>query len=128
LLTLVFPNSLSPNSPQTAPVAEALPIPKNTSATSLPTTLNPFSPISQDTTLAFSVPWDQTALFLHGLLEIPEQAGSSQDLDGRKWVMRPYKNGGNGNPNSLRTWGSNAWSEFVDLLKVRCGAWDGRCG
>ena len=120
LMTLVFPKSLSNNSPQTAPLANAVPVPDNTSARSLPSTSNPFSPISQDTTLAFSVPFDEASAFLDGIHEIPEYTGLSQVQHdgGRKWVFKAARSGGNGSQNTLRNWATNAWTGFVDLLKV----------
>lgn len=120
LMTLVFPKSLSNNSPQTAPLANAVPVPDNTSARSLPSTSNPFSPISQDTTLAFSVPFDEASAFLDGIHEIPEYTGLSQvqHEGGRKWVFKAARSGGNGSQNTLRNWATNAWTGFVDLLKV----------
>ena len=117
LITLVFPNSLSNNSPQTAPLAEAVPISKNSSARPLPSTSNPFSPISQDTALAFSVGLDEAAAFINELQELPEHNELAQDVDARMWVMNANRRG-TGSQNALRNWASNAWTEFVDLLKV----------
>ena len=118
LVTLVFPNSLSNNSPQTAPRADAVTIPNNTSAHALRSTSNPFSPLSQDSTLAFSVEWENVGPFLDGLQEIPEYTAPAEEPDGRMWVMRASRSKANGSQNALRNWMSNAWSEFVDLLKV----------
>lgn len=118
LLTLVFPNSLSTNSPQTAPLVDAVPVPSNLSVEALPPTSNPFSPISQDTTLAFSVKWDEASSFLDGLQDIPELADSTQDRGGRVWVVKANKHNGNVSHNALQNWAMNAWTEFVDLLKV----------
>ena len=119
-MTLVFPKSLSSNSPQTAPLANAVPIPNDTSVRSLPSTSNPFSPISQDTTLAFSVPFNEAATFIDGVLEIPEDTKSSRENqnNGRKWAVKTSKNTGNGSIRNLRNWAANAWTGFVDLLKV----------
>ena len=118
LLTLVFPNSLSTHSSQTAPLADQVRLPSNSTVEALPSTSNPFSPISQDTTLAFSVRWDEAPVFLDSLQEIPEQMDISQDREGRLWVMKANKNQGNTSQNALRNWATNAWTEFVDLLKV----------
>ena len=117
-MTLVFPNSLSNNSPQTAPRADAISIPNNTSAHALRSTSNPFSPLSQDTTLAFSVPWKNAGAFLDGLQEIPEHTDVPKDTEGRVWVTRASRSKGHGSQSALRNWIVNAWSEFVDLLKV----------
>jgi hydroxymethylglutaryl-CoA reductase (NADPH) len=48
LLTFVFPDSLSTNSPQTAPLAHTVPLPQNLSITALPSTSNALTPLSQD--------------------------------------------------------------------------------
>ncbi|MCJ1383453.1 3-hydroxy-3-methylglutaryl-coenzyme A (HMG-CoA) reductase isozyme [Xylographa soralifera] len=117
LITLVFPNSLSNNSPQTAPLAEAVPVSSNSSARPLPSTSNPFSPISQDTALAFSVNSDEAAAFINELQELPEHNELAQGLDARMWVMNAHRSKGTGSQNALRNWASNAWTEFVDLLK-----------
>ena len=119
-MTLVFPKSLSNNSPQTAPLAHAVPLPNDTSVRCLPSTSNPFSPISQDTTLAFSVPFHVAAAFIDGVLEIPEDTSSRPENreEGRKWVIKALRNSGNGSARSLRRWAVNAWTGFVDLLKV----------
>ncbi|MCJ1320407.1 3-hydroxy-3-methylglutaryl-coenzyme A (HMG-CoA) reductase isozyme [Xylographa vitiligo] len=117
LITLVFPNSLSNNSPQTAPLTEAVPIPSNSSARPLPSTSNPFSPISQDTALAFSVASHEAAAFINELQELPEHNELAQDLDARMWVMNTNRSRGTGSQNVVRNWAGNAWTEFVDLLK-----------
>ncbi|KAL9604277.1 MAG: hypothetical protein Q9219_000675 [cf. Caloplaca sp. 3 TL-2023] len=54
LVTLVFPNSLSSIYPWAAPLADEVPLPLNASAQGLPSTLNPLSLISQDSTLSYS--------------------------------------------------------------------------
>ena len=123
-MTFVFPDSSSNNSPQTAPLADAIPIPANSSAHPLPSTLNPLSAISQDTTVAFSVPFEEASSFLDAVQEIPVMAGAfggdrSDSIQKRSWVMKAGRSSGNGSQNALRGWASNAWTEFVDLLKVR---------
>ena len=114
LVTLVFPNSLSTTSSWTAPAAELVPVTPKLDAKVLPSTSNPFSPISQDSSLAFSVPWVNAKKFLDGIRVIPER-----DADGiessRIWVTKaPRSSGGQ---RSLREWAANAWTEFIDLLK-----------
>ena len=114
LVTLVFPNSLSHTSPQIAPSADSIPFPRNTTVKSLPSTSNPFSPISQDSSLAYSVPWKRVTTFLDGIREIPEQTRLGTDSD-RVWITKAPRRGGG--QRSLREWASNAWTEFLDLLK-----------
>ena len=118
-MTLVFPNSLSNNSPQTAPLPHAI-VPANTSVQSLPSTSNPFSPISQDTTLAFSMDLEEAPMFLETILEIPEVHNSKllDDEEPRKWIVKTLRGNDSKAQNSVRSWASNAWTQFADLLKV----------
>ena len=125
-MTFVFPDSSSDHAPKTAPLADAIPIPANSSARPLPSTLNPLSAISQDTTVAFSVPFDEASSFLDAVQEIPDIAGAftggdSDNIQKRSWVIKSARSNGDGSKNSLRSWASNAWTSFVDLLKV-CSA------
>ena len=127
-MTLVFPSSLSPNSPQTAPLAHNVPLPQNLSVQSLPSTSNALSPISQDSSLAFSVPYDEAAEFLMFAQEIPNAAtipGSKKARKGleaepvqeeKRWIMKAAKTN---NTISIRRWAMESWTSFVDLLKVR---------
>ena len=84
--------------------------------TSLPTTLNPFSPISQDSSLAYSLPWKRAKAFLDGVREIPEKSRSGGASE-RVWITKAPKN--SASQKSLKEWAINAWSEFIDLLKAR---------
>ena len=127
LITFVFPDSLAANSPQTAPLVDAIPLPQNLSVTPLPTTSNPLAPISQDSSLAFSVPYIQAPEFLSKAQELPNVAKSTSDdhpLDGseieaakerKMWIMKAAK--ADDSLHSLRKWATNAWTEFVDLVK-----------
>jgi hydroxymethylglutaryl-CoA reductase (NADPH) len=127
LLTFVFPDSLAANSPQNAPLAETVPLPQNLSVTTLPSTSNPLSAISQDTALAYSVPYSQAPEFLVRAQELPNAGTIPTDESARhgheaepieeqkKWIMKAAK--ADGTRGSVRNWASNAWTEFVDLLK-----------
>ncbi|RDW87562.1 putative 3-hydroxy-3-methylglutaryl-CoA reductase [Coleophoma crateriformis] len=126
LLTFVFPDSLAANSPQTAPLADSVPLPNNLSVTALPATSNPLAPISQDSALAFSVPYSQAPEFLAKAQEIPDATGlptgegaiRGQEAESTKeqkmWIMKAAKVS---ESHSLKDWAKNAWTEFVDLLK-----------
>ena len=127
LLTFVFPDSLATNSPQNAPLAETVPLPQNLSITALPSTSNPLSLISQDSALAFSVPFSQASEFLVKSQELPNVAapptgesakhGSSAESipEQKMWIMKAARTAGTSN--GVRNWATNAWTEFVDLLK-----------
>ena len=127
LLTFVFPDSLAANSPQNAPMADTLPLPQNLTVTILPSTSNPLSAISQDTTIAYAVPYKQAPEFLARAQEIPNAGTIPRDESARhgyeaepikeqkKWIMKAAK--ADTTRRSVRSWISNAWTEFVDLLK-----------
>jgi hydroxymethylglutaryl-CoA reductase (NADPH) len=127
LLTFVFPDSLAANSPQNAPLADTLPLPQNLSVTTLPSTSNPLSAISQDSTLAYAIPYSQAPEFLARAQELPNAGTIPTDEDARhgyeaepikeqkKWIMKAAK--ADVTKGSVRNWAYNAWTEFVDLLK-----------
>ena len=125
LVTFVFPDSLAASSPQTAPAAGSIPVPQNLSVTALPSTSNPLSAISQDSALAYSVLFKQAPEFLAQSQELPNIpstpiAGSDSDhgeliKEQKLWIMKAAK--AEGKNNGLKSWATNAWTEFVDLLK-----------
>ncbi|RDL42525.1 3-hydroxy-3-methylglutaryl coenzyme A reductase [Venustampulla echinocandica] len=116
LMTLVFQNSLTANSPQTS-----VPIPQNLSVTPLPATS------SQGTTLVYSVPYSNAPEFLVRAQEFPsalsaletEKAHDGLEADStkeqKKWIMKAAKVAGS--HAGLRNWASTAWTEFVHLIK-----------
>ncbi len=123
-MTFVFPGSLSNSSPQSAPLVDAVPIPSNCSAGVLPSTSNPLSPISQDTTLVFSVPFSEASEFLAAVQEIPKAGEMAEGKNAeaaheeKKWIMKAAKAHGHGSDGPFRSWAANAWTEFLDLIKV----------
>lgn len=80
--------------------------------------------MSQDTTLAYSMPYSEAPSFLSASQEIPLSRAASQvryaddgsRLEEKKWIMKAVRNSGS---TSVRRWIENAWTDFVDLLKVR---------
>nr|AMD39052.1 hydroxy methyl glutaryl CoA reductase [Fusarium scirpi] len=118
LLTLVFPDTLSAESSSNAPRANHVPVPKNLSITPLPSTENPFTTYSQDSILAYSLPYAEGPEFLAAAQEIPsEDAVETETEHGREkktWIMKAAKVN---TQNSVVQWVNNAWTEFVDLLK-----------
>lgn len=127
VMTLVFPDSLSNSSPRTAPLADQVSIPANSSVRNLPTTWNPLSPISQDTTLAFAVPSNEASGFLASVQEIshrPDLQEKEGPYDGgatRKpnvWVVKAAKNGRHSAQPTMGVSAANTWTSFVDLIKV----------
>ncbi|KAK0656892.1 3-hydroxy-3-methylglutaryl-coenzyme a reductase-like protein [Cercophora newfieldiana] len=119
LLTLVFPDTTSADTSRTPPVQNAVPTPQNLSVTSLPTTSNSFTAYSQDSALAFAVPFSQAAEFLTLAQEIPN-GGSTQETEGehgrekKMWIMKAARVQ---TRSSIARWIQNAWVEFIDLLK-----------
>lgn len=127
VMTLVFPDSLSNSSPRTAPLAAQVSIPTNSSVINLPTTWNPLSPISQDTTLAFAVPSNEASDFLASVQEISHIPGlerEEEDYDGgaaqkpNTWVVKAPKYGHHPAQATMGVSAANTWTSFVDLIKV----------
>lgn len=124
LITFVFPNSVS-STPQTAPQPRSVPIPSNSTASVLPCSTNPLSQISQDTTLAYSMPYEEAPSFLYASKEIPVSKDASQvrylddgtSEEEKKWIMKAAKSSA-GASNGIGRWVQNAWTDFLDLLKV----------
>lgn len=124
LLTLLFPESTPANAPQTAPLGNAVPIPRNSSAELLPSSSTAFSQISHDTSLAFSIPYDEASEFLAAMQELPAPAGASEKhetddgkVEEKKWIMKAVKNASKSS-RDLRQWVVESWTSFLDLLKV----------
>lgn len=122
LLTYIFPESLSDSSPKTAPPVSAVPIPENVSATVLPSTPNPLGSYSQDSSLAFAVPFANAPDFTLTAREIPNDVagqGSPRITEehGREHKLWIMKAAGAQNRSTIVRWLKNGWVEFLDLLK-----------
>lgn len=115
LMTFVFPDS---SSSHLAPVAEAVPIPINVTARAVPPTANLLSPISHDSSLAFSVPWSEVSDFLTAAQEIRGELEQSKDAENKIWIMKAARSNGYGSRRTYRTWLRDGWTSFVDLIKV----------
>ncbi|KAK7430972.1 3-hydroxy-3-methylglutaryl-coenzyme A (HMG-CoA) reductase isozyme [Neonectria magnoliae] len=118
LLTLVFPDTLSTDSPSTAPHSHHVPIPANLSISSLPSTENSFTAYSQDSILAYSLPYLEGPEFLAATQEIPdENAKETETPHGREkkmWIMKAAKVI---TRNTVIHWVRDTWTGFLDLLK-----------
>lgn len=119
LLTLVFPGSPSADASKAPPMVNAVPIPSNISVTELPSTANGFT-YSQDSALAFSLPYSQAPEFLTIAQEIPQDI-SSQEVretvhghEKKMWIMKAARVQ---TRSSIARWVHNAWDGFWDLLK-----------
>lgn len=118
ITTFVFPDS-SPRASHDAPGAESVPIPQNSSAYPIPYTPNFLASISQDSSLAFTVPFDEVSAFLQAVQEIPDTSAYQDEVEQKRWIMRAARNPNSGSRAALRLWFSDAWNSFVDLIKVR---------
>ena len=117
LLTFVFPDSRSGESPANAPAPAAIPAPQNLSISPLPSTDNSLTAYSQDSSLVFGVPYDQAAEFLVAAQEISNGEEQQDEADGREtkmWIMKAARVN---TRNTIIQWAKNAWGEFIDLLK-----------
>lgn len=117
LTTFVFPDSSS-RSPQAVPAAKNVALPANCSAVPIPHTPNLLSPISHDSSLAFTVPYDQISDFLKAAQEIPAAKDAKDGVEQKKWIMKAARSSSSGSRRALRIWFTDAWNSFVDLLKV----------
>ncbi|KAK4982252.1 3-hydroxy-3-methylglutaryl-coenzyme A (HMG-CoA) reductase isozyme, partial [Elasticomyces elasticus] len=122
LLTLVFPDSATDRSPQTAPLPQSILRLAASSAELLPSSANLLSPISHDSTLAFSVPYADVSNFVELVQEISAPASSGEvqgevddEHEEKKWIMKAAK--GDTRSGGLVNWARNSWTAFVDLLK-----------
>ncbi len=112
LTTFIFPDS------QLAPQAEAVPIPENVTARSIPPTANVLSPISHDSSIAFSTPWSQVSDFLAAAQEIRGGLEAPKDTEDKLWIMKAARTNGYGSRRTYRAWLQDGWTSFVDLIKV----------
>ena len=127
VMTLVFPDSLSHSSLRTAPLADHIFLPANSSVSHLPTTWNPLSPISQDTALAFAVPSTEASEFLASVQEISYRPDVQEDevpynavpmRQPNTWIVKAAKNSRNPAQATMGVSATNTWTSFVDLIKV----------
>ncbi|KAG6001319.1 hypothetical protein E4U21_004509 [Claviceps maximensis] len=118
LLTFVFPDTLSTDSASSAPRSHVVPTPQNLSITSLPATENSFTTYTQDSILAYSIPYTQAPEFILAAQEIPDE--DAQEItthhgpEKKMWIMKAAKVYSR---SSIINRLNNAWVEFIDLLK-----------
>ncbi|KAM5443536.1 3-hydroxy-3-methylglutaryl-coenzyme A (HMG-CoA) reductase isozyme [Microsporum ferrugineum] len=116
IATFVFPHSSS-GSPQSPPLAEHVPLPANSSAKLIPYTPNVLTPISQDTHLAYSLPYDEVPYFLRSVQEIPDSIDDPEGIEQKKWLMKAARSSVSGSHVAMRNWVTDGWNSFVDLIK-----------
>ena len=92
----------------------------------LPASKNLLSPISQDKTLVFSVPYDMASNFTSAVQELPvarpggRVGDINQDAENeeKSWLMVASRGEAAGSNRTFSRKVADAWSAFVDLLKV----------
>ncbi|KAI9659018.1 MAG: 3-hydroxy-3-methylglutaryl-coenzyme A (HMG-CoA) reductase isozyme [Bathelium mastoideum] len=78
--------------------------------------------MEEDTTLAFSVPYNQAPEFLDAVREIPLPVMDTEEVDDapaaeqKRWIMKAAKPT-NSSRKGVHNWALNAWTSFLDLLK-----------
>jgi hydroxymethylglutaryl-CoA reductase (NADPH) len=100
-------------------LAGTVPVPSNVTAKTVPSTANLFSPISHDSSLAFSVPWSEISDFLTAAQEIRSSEEQSKDREEKIWIMKAARSNGYGSRRTYRVWLRDGWTSFVDLIKVK---------
>ncbi|KAJ5327543.1 Hydroxymethylglutaryl-CoA reductase class I/II substrate-binding [Penicillium brevicompactum] len=116
LATLIFPDSTS-NSVSTAPAADDVPVPANVSAKSVPYTPNLFSQFTSDSSLAYTVPFEQVSELLKAVQEIPNSSPEEEEEESKMWIMRAARGPAYGSRRAVKLWFADAWNSFVDLIK-----------
>ncbi|KAG9972665.1 3-hydroxy-3-methylglutaryl-CoA reductase 2, partial [Aureobasidium melanogenum] len=106
LVTLAFADSYAH--------APSVVIPNDSKAELLPSSNSRLS-LSQDSTLAFSLPSDETPAFLASIKEISAQESAEDDDEQKRWITRAAR--GSARRFSLREWVRNSWIAFTDLIR-----------
>lgn len=126
MTTFIFPDSNS-QPKHTAPSPNKIHFGENITLQSIPETPHLLSPISSESSLAFVVPYIQLPGFLKTAQEIPQSFDSEDSGEQKKWIMKAARSPTYGNRKAVRIWLSDAWTSFVDLIKV-CEYSPGICG
>lgn len=110
----------------------------NSSIHLLPSSKHLLSPVSQESTLAFSIPFEKGSEFVSSIRELSaeKKAGKRQASDKddttpreeKRWIMGAAKGDVNGHQRTFIRRAHDAWTAFVDLLKVRIHGFRKPCG
>ncbi|KAI9789453.1 MAG: 3-hydroxy-3-methylglutaryl-coenzyme A (HMG-CoA) reductase isozyme [Piccolia ochrophora] len=129
LVTLVFVDSLTPDTKIVPQGPEIIDSQNVSTASSLPSTSNRLTAISQDSTLTYSIPYHDAEQFLQNIQEIEvaqtssppvsrdENASDQTSIEEKRWIMKAAKGDGHDKRGMLQRWAGGAWNGFVDLLK-----------
>lgn len=64
------------------------------------------------------MPFDQVPEFLKAVQEIPDPLADEDDVEQKKWIMKAARGPVYGSRRAVKLWLTDAWSSFVDLIKV----------
>ncbi|KAL9055035.1 MAG: hypothetical protein Q9162_003800 [Coniocarpon cinnabarinum] len=126
LLTLVFPEYNSDTGAQSEiPKQHIIASFANASSELLPSSKSLLSPISSESTLAYSVPYNAAGDFLASLRELPTRKAfkGTQELEEAtengepKWIMTAMRSPADGAQRSFKRRVQDAWTAFTDVLK-----------
>lgn len=56
--------------------------------------------------------------FLKAAQEIPDASADEDEVEQKRWIMRAARGPAYGSRRALKLWFTDAWSSFVDLIKV----------
>lgn len=124
LLTLVFPEATSSGLSTYAPVASSIPMLDNNTATLLPSSKNLLTPISQEKTLAIALPYQSASQLIQSVRELPSPQNEKvtdaygNTVEGKRWMMSAVRGDAAGQQRTFTKRMADAWTAFVDLLKV----------
>lgn len=122
-MTLVFPDSIWDGIAVDPPSSSQIPGVSNSSAKVLPSSKNILSPISQEKTIAVSLPLSAAPSFLQSIRELPSSRSDKivdaygKQVEQKRWMMSAVKGDAAGQQRTFSKRVSDAWTAFVDLLK-----------
>ena len=123
-MTLVFPDSTFEGVTANLPATSTIPYLNNASAIIVPSSKNILTPISQEKTIAVSMDYALAPSFVQAVRELPGTKETTaadaygNKVDGKRWMMSAIKGDTAGQQRSFSRRVSDAWTAFVDLLKV----------
>jgi hydroxymethylglutaryl-CoA reductase (NADPH) len=123
LVTLAFSHPGSSDARENAPKSQDVHLPADSSAELVPSSANILSPLSSESTLAYSLPYSESAQFIESVKELPALHGKQVEVDDgsddepekKQWMMKSAKKAARSN--SMFQWFVDSWASFMDLVK-----------
>ncbi|KAK5165876.1 3-hydroxy-3-methylglutaryl-coenzyme A (HMG-CoA) reductase isozyme [Saxophila tyrrhenica] len=124
LVTLAFVDSSANAAPDAAPKSKDVPLPEGSSAELVPSSAhNILAPLSSESTLAYSMPYSESARFFDSVKDIPATSsnaaesddGSDDETEQKRWMMKNAKK--TSGSTGMFSWFENSWASFMDLIK-----------